>query len=256
MRLALGFAALLLVACGPRAVLGGHATEPSTVYGPPGADLPSSAFPDPALPPSVTRPPPPDAVPAIITVSASSVATTAEPRSGIVISRLPAPHRVAAADSPAPRTVADALALAGHRDPRDPLAFALAVAASLGTAPVPALRTGPALVAWAREQGSFVSLAEITSIAPGDLLVFDRAVENLPASLVAVALTTDARGVTSFLYVARGVIRIGHLDPARPKVARDREGKTVNSYLRHTSDYPPAGTRYLAGELLAGRIRP
>ncbi len=277
MRLAPGLIALLLAACGPRAVLGTHPRAPGD-FGPPGADLASSDLSDPELrhTSSATRvPPPATRSPSAVLGSALHVdaqdlldlnvtavsASPAHPTSGIVISRLPAPHRVAAADAPTPSTVADARTLAGHRDPRDPVAFALAVAASLGPAPMPALRTGPALVAWAREQGIFASVpdaptAPTLSLAPGDLLVFDRAVENAPASLVAVALVTDARGVTEFLYLARGVIRTGHLDLSRPGVARDREGRSVNSYLRHGTDHPPAGTRYLAGELLGGRIRP
>jgi hypothetical protein len=200
-------------------------------------------------------------------IAVVSARSAGDANGGIVISRLPAPHRVAAAEAPAPRTVDDALALIGHRDSRQPLAFALAVAASLSGAShdenaggdsrasvhPPAFVDGPALVAWAREQGTFRIAG--APMAAGDLLVFDRAVANEPASLVGVALATDARGVTAFLYLARGVVRVGHLDPARPSLARDREGRTVNSYIRHTSDYPPAGTKYLAGELLAGSIR-
>jgi hypothetical protein len=188
--------------------------------------------------------------------------------SGIVISRLPAPHRVAAAEAPAPRTIADAFALVGHRDSRDSLAFALAVAASLGgNAPtfVPgpaaspsAVNDGPALVAWARDRNLFAEVdarvVPAARLAPGDLLVFDRAAANAPASLVGVVLATDARGVTAFIYAARGVVRIGHVDPARPHTPRDREGRTVNSYIRHTADYPPTGTRYLSAELLAGHV--
>jgi hypothetical protein len=183
--------------------------------------------------------------------------------SGVVLSRLPAPHRVAANEARAPRTVEDAFALVGHRDSRESLAFAIAIAKSLGETVslgrIPAVADGSALVAWARELGAWSAPASMTrpggEARTGDLLVFDRAAAKAPASLVGVVLATDDRGVIAFLYLARGVIRVGHVDPTRPRIARDREGRTVNSYIRHTTDHPPAGTRYLAGELLAGRVR-
>ncbi|HUQ03816.1 MAG TPA: hypothetical protein VM261_15065 [Kofleriaceae bacterium] len=279
---------VLLAACGPRAVLGHGATDPATARShddprgdgaapgaAPGADMIPNApgvvgvnlYDEPVAGGSLLDRPI-NVVSATALPARPTVAPTGERASGIVISRLPAPHRVAAAEAPAPRSVADAFALVGHRDSRDSLAFALAVAASLGgTVPtyVPgpaaspsAVNDGPALVEWARDRNTFVepgAHAEPARLAPGDLVVFDRAAAGAPASLVGVVLATDARGVTSFIYLARNVVRIGHLDPARPHIARDREGRTVNSYLRHTTDYPPAGTRYLAGELLAGSIR-
>jgi hypothetical protein len=237
---------LSLAACAPRAVLGHgatHASPPPHVGGPPGAsvlDAPISG--EHLLEPPIT-----------VVSAAGAGAPELEQPSGIVISRLPAPHRVAAAEAPLPRTVADALARAGHRDSRESLAFALAVASALTARPAPALADGPAPVDWARSRAAFDST--LARLAPRDLVVFDRAAARAPASLVGVALASDDRGVTSFIYLARGVVRIGHFDLMRPRVARDREGRTVNSYLRHTTDYPPAGTRYLAGELLAGSIR-
>ena len=257
---------LLLAACAPRAVLGhGVAHAPS---GPPGTVMPDPTATSSApgafdttdlLTTSVV--PTTSAAPAMSAVPTTSAGepTAVEPASGVVISRLPSPHRLAAAETPAPRTVADAFALVGQRDPREPLAFALAVAASLASHPTPSLTTGPALVAWAREQGMWSAPASMMrpggDATTGDLLVYDRAVEDAPASLVGVVLATDDRGVIAFLYLARGVVRIGHVDITRPAVARDRDRRTVNSYIRHTTDYPPTGTHYLAGELLAGGIR-
>jgi hypothetical protein len=230
--------ALMLAACGPRAVLGHGASSPHPSWDAPtsnGAE-PNAGAPDARIASTapgerlldtpiriVAAPTPGMPSSGVAIVSASAVGA-----GGIVISRLPAPHRVAAAEAPAPRTIDDALALVGHRDSRQPLAFALAVATSLepdvrgdagGT--IPAFADGPALVAWAREQGTFRIAG--APMAPGDLLVFDRAVENAPASLVGVALATDTRGVTAFLYLARGVVRVGHLDPARRSLERERQ---------------------------------
>lgn len=230
---------VLLAACGPRAVLGQGAHAPA-IDGDVATPITGAT-----LDGSIT------VVSAATTDESSDERPLGERPSGIIISRLPAPHRIAAAEAPAPRTIADAFALVGHRDSRESFAFALAVAASLG-AETPSVADGPALVA-AHERSAFATPG--ARLAPRDLLVFDRAAANAPASLVGVVLATDDRGVTSFLYLARGVVRIGHIDPARPHIARDREGRSVNSYIRHTTDYPPAGTRYLAGELLAGSIR-
>jgi hypothetical protein len=231
-----------LAACGPRAILHG----PGTIHGDdddargPGGSGPA----DERRRAGVTTD-------ELLATSAGGVG--GEP-TGVVISRLPAPHREPPSPSPTPATAAGARLLRGHRDPRPPVAFALTIAASLTGAQSPAFADGPVLVAWAREQGAWDTLPG-APLAAGDLVVLDRAVENTPASLVAVALDTDERGVTELLYLARGVVRVGRVDPARPKLARDKHGRQVNSYVRHTSDHPPAGTRFLTGELLAGRIR-
>lgn len=178
------------------------------------------------------------------------------------ISRLSAPHLqpkvkdgVAALDVAGAGGVEGLRALVGHRDGRGDVAFALAAAAVLAGAPADADRElravadGPALVALATHRGA----AQARTRAPdvGDLLVFDRARDGAAASLVAVALGTDSRGVTEILYLARGVVRRGFVDAARPSVARDADGRVHNTYVRHGKDYPPKGTRYLAGELLA-----
>lgn len=183
-----------------------------------------------------------------------------ERRNGVVISRLPAPHRSTVATAFTPADAAAARALVGHRDARTGLAFAIDVAAAFTGAAAPAVEDGEGLVRWAQERGLWTAI--VPGVRPsegalrmGDLIVFDRAEGGKAASLVAVVLGTDARGVTDVMYVARGVVRRGYVDVARPTVARDREGRVVNSYVRHGSDYPPPGTRYLAGELAGGRVR-
>ena len=183
---------------------------------------------------------------------------------GIVISRLPEPHRQDRARDGEARLelsglegVDDVRMLVGSRDGRGDVAFALAVAAQLVPdvgAVAGASEDGPALVERARRQGA-LGEPDDRPIETGDLLVFDRAVDGEPASLVAVALGRDERGVIEMLYLARGVVRRGFVDPARPKVRRDDEGRVVNTYLRHGKDWPPKGTRYLSGELLAHVIR-
>jgi len=188
------------------------------------------------------------------TPTPSPVATA----SGLVLSRLLHPHRAdgaIAVELPARATVADLRALTGTRVTDDPLAFALATARNLeataaGPDPLPA--DGAALAAWA---GAHASVIEPPSARPGDLLAFDRAIAGKPASVWAVVLGRDDRGVVEMVYVAGGVVRRGFLDPALPHVARDKQGQVHNSYLRHGKDWPPKGTRYLTGELLAAVYR-
>ncbi len=176
---------------------------------------------------------------------------------------LPAPHRAAKATTPTPtpRTPAAARALTGTRDARDPLAYALTVAGGLTGRAHPDLADGAALLTWAGRKGALAAYeaasdaATPPTIEPGDLLVFDGAVGGAPSSLVAVVVGRDHRGVFELSYLAAGVIRRGFVDPARPRVTRDRDRRIVNSFLRHTGDHPPRGTRFRAGELLAARVR-
>lgn len=175
---------------------------------------------------------------------------------GVVISRLPAPHRVAAAIVAAPETPQAARAMVGMRDPRDGVRFALDVAAALVGKPVIGdAADGVAFVRWAQAQGRWAPLVPGTKPAEGTLETGDVVVIDGPEITLGVVLGTDERGVSDLLYLGRGVVRRGHLDTARPRMARDREGRVVNSYVRHGSSYPPAGTRYLAGELASGRVR-
>lgn len=182
----------------------------------------------------------------------------ADAPAGVVISRLPEPHRQdRAKDGEAPIDltgldhVDDLRTLVGSRDGRGHIAFALAVAAALGPdAAAATAKDGPALVELARERGALGD-PDVSRVEAGDLLVFDRVTDDDPATLVAVALGKDDRGVVEMLYLARGVVRRGFVDPTRAKVRRDKEGRVVNTYLRHTKDQPPDGTRYLAGELLS-----
>jgi hypothetical protein len=236
-------ATILLGACGPRAVLGvRHAAPPSVGAAAVREGEANVAY---AVEPNA--------------VSAAHLGD-AGAAGGVVISRLPAPHRATPAVAMAPSTPGAARALVGHRDPRAGVQFAIDVAGALTGDPPPAFPEGAALVQWAQEQGRWAPLVAGARppegvLASGDLVVFDRAVGGAPATLVAVVLGTDERGVTDLLYLARGVVRRGYLDLGRPRIARDREGRTVNSYVRHGSDHPPPGTRYLAGELASGRVR-
>lgn len=175
---------------------------------------------------------------------------------GVVISRLPARHVIEAGPATIPvRADAAALrALTGTRVTDDPLAFAIAAAAATGakTMPDPVPSKGEALASWAEGHAEKVDAGDARL---GDLLVFDRAVGGEPASLWAVAIDRDARGVVEMIYVGGGVIRRGFVDPALPHVARDAKKRVHNTFLRHTKDWPPKGTRYLAGELLADAYR-
>jgi hypothetical protein len=174
---------------------------------------------------------------------------------------LPAPHRTgvsvpaqhgsitAAIELPrVPREPSDLRALVGQRDTREPFAIVLGWLRDLGLT-VGAASDGPALVAWAYSAGRLGVPGEPTR--PGDVLVFDHAVGDDEADLIALVIGRDARGVTEFVYAGGGVIRRGFLDPVRPSIRRDVDGAVVNTFLRHGKQWPPKGTRYLAGELLA-----
>jgi hypothetical protein len=195
---------------------------------------------------------------------------------GITASHLRAPNRDPAAASAFDAAIAatsgppherlhepaDLRALVGVRDKRDPSLVVLGWAADLGITFVDAgtaLETarsmvaapidGPTLVAWADAHAAL--LAPTESARPGDLLVFDRAVANKTSDLIGIVTGRDTRGVTEFTYAGGGVIRRGFVDPTRPSTRRDLTGAVVNTFLRNGDRWPPKGTRYLAGELLA-----
>ncbi len=194
---------------------------------------------------------------------------------GLSSSGLRAPHRATSATDVAlrplemPRALrepADLRSRVGVRDKRDPYELVLGWLSELGvsfrdpgmpadelTAAVVTPMDLPALVSWASTRGKLLPPTE--PARPGDLLVFDRAVANKESDLVALVIGRDARGVTEFVYAGRGVIRRGFVDPTRPKVRRDYTGAAVNTFLRHGTQWPPKGTRYLAGEQLAHVIR-
>src|SRR5262245_7257181 len=103
-----------------------------------------------------------------------------------VWSMLPAPH-LGALPAPTIHEPADLRALIGTRDSRDPTII---------------------LLSWLAELNIHVDAAVLTSrfqppteiALPGDLLVFDHAIGDEPADLLALAIARDARGVTEFLY--------------------------------------------------------
>ncbi|MCX5744231.1 MAG: hypothetical protein NT062_17210 [Proteobacteria bacterium] len=151
---------------------------------------------------------------------------------------LPAPHRVTL-PAIALHAVDDLRALVGRRDPRPSRSAALAWARELRIVDRQFdLATAP--VRWRAADGE----PHRAAITAGDLLVF--AVDEL----VAIAVSP-----TEFIYVAGGVVRRGLIDPLRPTSHRNDDGTIANTYLRHGSKWPPKGTRYLSGELLAAIVR-
>jgi hypothetical protein len=198
----------------------------------------------------------------VATATTRAPADPLAPPTSIDPRALPAPHRgprprkgepAAALSAPpaAPLTPSAALALAGTRDGRDPLDFALDLRARLAGDRWDA-DDGPSLVVAAKTRNLWG--APTDPIRPGALLVFDRAVARAPASLVAVALAVDDRGVVTMIFLGAGVARIGYVDPAHPAQKRDAAGRVRNTFLRHRDEEPPPGTHFLAGELLAGVI--
>jgi hypothetical protein len=187
------------------------------------------------------------------TASAESAAAVArEPYAReIAWSQLPAPHKDAGTAVTQVREPSDLRALVGQRDKREPFTVVIDWLGELGIAFDRASASdGPALVAWADGAGRLQ-----TDAAPGDILVFDHALGDASADLIALVIGRDTRGVIEFLYSGAGVIRRGFLDPTRPSTRRDLDGAVVNTFLRHGKRWPPKGTRYLAGELLAHVVR-
>jgi hypothetical protein len=256
-----------------------------------GADLPAHALPDrprgrDATAPAVARAPAParastrpirtvsmqDVAPprAVVASAESAAAITQHGHArGVVWSRLPAPHRLAATATaaaeqpprPAPREPADLRALVGLRDRTDPFDLVIDWLEALDLAPgcepadaeCSAFADGAAVVAWARGAGRLRARGEPP--APGDVLVFDRAIGDGPADLLAIVVARDARGVIEFVFAGGGVIRRGFADPSHASQRRDDAGAILNTFLRTGKRWPPKGTRYLAGELLAHVIR-
>ncbi len=166
-------------------------------------------------------------------------------------SALAHPHRIPeAVPLPPIRTPDDLRTLVGRRDSRDATILALGWVRDLGRQVDPAATED--LVAWARETGR---LDPADGATPGDLIVFDQAVSERRADLVAVVIARDERGVSEILYLGGGVIRRGFVDPARPRTRRDIDDRVVNTFLRHGRRWPAPGTRYLAGELYVHLIR-
>lgn len=151
--------------------------------------------------------------------------------------------------------------LIGRRDDASThLQLALAALRDLGAVPDPELsrvEDGPALVALAERRGALTTAvpgAPLPALRLGDLVVFDRVVASDPASLVAVVVSVDERGVVELVYLARGVVRRGFVFPPEPSARRDAAGRVLNTFLRHNDGADPRGTRHLAGELIAAVI--
>ena len=184
--------------------------------------------------------------------AAAAVATTPAARER---DQLAKPHDATPAPptSPALRAPADLRALVGQRDKRDPIEATLAWARELGLRIETTGMTGADLLAWAQARGLAGDRTAVPR--PGNVLVFDRATSDEPLDLIAIAVERDARGVTEIIYLAGGVVRRGFVDASRPTLRRDGSRAIVNTFLRHGKRWPPAGTRYLAGELLSHVIR-
>jgi hypothetical protein len=147
--------------------------------------------------------------------------------------------------------------LVGRREPdATDIAFAFSALTSLG-APVDgeltAVTRGTDLVAIAERRGALAGRGG--DVLRGDLLVFDKVEGGRLASLIGVAVARRDDGTVEFVYLARGVIRRGWVNPARPKVKRRDDGRVLNTFVRHNDGGLPRSAPTLAGELLATVIR-
>lgn len=172
--------------------------------------------------------------------------------------KLPAPNlapspstTVLAAIPTTPKEPSQLRSLVGVRDKRDPFAIVQQWAVELGLHIEGT--DGASLVTWAAAADTLAARDAIPNV--GDVLVFDHAVSDQEADLVGLVIARDSRGVTEFMYAGGGVIRRGFYDVSRATIRRDEDGVVVNTFLRHGKLWPPKGTRYLSGELLAHVIR-
>ncbi len=108
------------------------------------------------------------------------------------------------------------------------------------------------LVAIAEARGA---LFDESSPLLGDLIVFDDVVPGQPASLLGVVVGVDGRGVVEFIYLDRGVVRRGFLQPDRVTDKRDADGRVLNTILRQQHGGRNKGVGDLAGQLRSAYVR-
>lgn len=223
-----------------------------------------------------TEDPRPGAIRVASAQAAADVAATAA-ANGVALTLLPAAHKQ---EVDAPHATlhepSDLRTLVGRRSNHDSVTAALSWSAELGapvslelaTPSLPAHPSGRAranaviaaslantskLLGWATDHDRTI---EPDRIEPGSLLVFSRTESDDAPDLVALVIARDARGVSEFIYCAGGAIRRGFMDLHHPDKRRDAQGNVENTFLRTGNRWPPKGTHYLAGELLANVIRP
>jgi hypothetical protein len=97
---------------------------------------------------------------------------------------------------------------------------------------------------------------------PGDLVFFDNTLDRnrngrLDDSLthVGVVVQVEPDGLVRFVHVGSRRLKEGVLHAGQPGEEQSPEGRLLNSHLRTRSGRDPAGTRYLAGQLLRGYCR-
>lgn len=159
---------------------------------------------------------------------------------------------------PAEPGLAEALrGLVGRRDKKSThLAFALSALRTIGAdldSEVTGAESGPHLLALARRRGAVDK--DVGGALLGDLVVFNRVDRGRPASLVGVAVSRRGDGTVEFVYLARGVVRRGWVNPAKPDDKRDETGRVLNTFVRHNDGGLPRSAPTLAGQLFAGLIR-
>lgn len=157
----------------------------------------------------------------------------------------------AAAAPAAPGLVAEASpddprSWVGVRDDSDPVRAVVALCARKN----PRCPSRPEDIALLAQREAWLPAS--TPFAVGDLLLFDRVGKDNREQLIALVTARQQRGVFELAYLAAGVWRRGLIDPMRPRLHRDGEGRVVNTFLRHRRATLPEGTRFLTGELLVG----
>ena len=144
------------------------------------------------------------------------------------------------------------LTFVGKRDDMvSPTQFAMSAVAVLGARldlSLQSVRNGDQLVALAKHRRA---LSSGSAPQRGDLLTFDNVKRATPASMVGVVTNRRPDGTVEFVYLGRGVVRRGYVNPAQPRRKRDPRGRVLNTFLRSFATRTASG---LAGELFSHHI--
>ena len=144
----------------------------------------------------------------------------------------------------------------GKRDKRvTHVQFTLDTLGSLGFPLDPNVRssqTGSALVDAAKKRNAFATKATPRA---GDMVYFEKATGQKDSSLVGTVVKTDSRGTIEFVYIVRGIVRRGFVNPGFPSSKRDSKGRILNTFVRAGEHRDPRRMKYLAGELFKGVLR-
>jgi hypothetical protein len=109
------------------------------------------------------------------------------------------------------------------------------------------------LFEFVRSRHGLVAPAQTRS---GDVLFFDVSGRSRCGDHAGVVDEVDAAGRITFRESRGGLVRLSYAHPGQPSRRRALDGRVINTFLRIRRADDPAGSRYLAGDLLCavGRV--